>query len=139
MKTKTCPRCKQELLINKFNHTPSRIVAYCKDCQREHQREYRNKNRDKYRAQKNRRRKKMTQKIKEFLNKIKDVPCLDCGNIFPPFVMDFHHRDPDIKKFTINKLSVGNKSIELLKEEIKKCDIICSNCHRIRHNKGSLC
>lgn len=67
-------------------------------------------------------------KGKELVNKYKDVPCADCGHKYPPCVMDFDHIK-DTKKFTIaNKL----RSVELLLQEIAKCEVVCANCHRIR-------
>lgn len=44
---------------------------------------------------------------------------------------DFHHRDPKTKKMNICT-SLEN-SLKDLEEECKKCDLICSNCHRILH------
>lgn len=64
-----------------------------------------------------------------YLWKIKSVPCKDCGQNFPPYVMDFDHVS-GIKKFSIaNKVGGTWKA---LTEEIAKCEVVCSNCHRIR-------
>lgn len=62
------------------------------------------------------------------------VPCVDCGKTFPPYCMDFDHRDPKEKTLNIAKVyAFGRKR---LLDEIKKCDVVCSNCHRIRtHNR----
>lgn len=62
---------------------------------------------------------------------LKGGKCFDCKNIYPHFVYDFHHLDPKIKKFTWNKMRLLTKSKIL--EELEKCILICSNCHRIRH------
>ena len=70
------------------------------------------------------------EKIKKFIVDIKSVPCMDCGQSYPSYVMDFDHRGD--KSFTIAKGISNNYSIERLLEEINKCDIVCSNCHRIR-------
>ena len=59
--------------------------------------------------------------------------CLDCGGVFPPCVYDYHHRNPSQKKFELGTRLW--KSMEELIEEGEKCDILCSNCHRIRHDK----
>ena len=67
---------------------------------------------------------------REYIDKIKDVPCADCGNRFPPCVMDFDHRDKKIKFKNISQMLV--ESLSRIKLEIKKCDIVCANCHRIR-------
>lgn len=64
-----------------------------------------------------------------FLDELKDVPCADCGNRFPPECMDFDHISGD-KRFNIGKSLLT--SIEKVLEEIDKCEIVCSNCHRIR-------
>ena len=57
--------------------------------------------------------------------------CKRCG-ITDKRVLDFHHKDENDKLFTIGgfRRSVG---IERIKKEIKKCEIYCANCHRIRH------
>lgn len=71
---------------------------------------------------------------KAYLNKIKDVPCIDCGKKYPSPVMEFHHRDRASKKFNI--AANYREGWQRLKEEIAKCDVICANCHRIRSFKN---
>jgi len=62
---------------------------------------------------------------------MKDKPCMDCGVKYPPYVMDFDHRDPSQKVGGINWL-ITNGTWEQVLAEIEKCDLVCSNCHRIR-------
>jgi hypothetical protein len=59
--------------------------------------------------------------------------CHDCGGTFPHCCYDFHHLDPKTKSFEIAPRLDGN--IDTIMEEAKKCVMICSNCHRIRHYK----
>lgn len=59
----------------------------------------------------------------------KTHPCVDCGEP-DPIVLDFDHRDPKKKKFTIGNLTGFRVTIKELQDEIAKCDIRCSNCHR---------
>jgi hypothetical protein len=59
-------------------------------------------------------------------------PCLDCDNYFPAICMDFHHRDPATKLKDVSVLVMRSALWETIAEEIAKCDLICSNCHRIR-------
>lgn len=54
--------------------------------------------------------------------------CIDCGNT-DIRVLEFHHRDPRKKDFTISVCV----NIEKVKIEVKKCDVLCSNCHNIKH------
>lgn len=61
----------------------------------------------------------------------KAVPCDDCGERYPHYVMDFDHRDPLQKLFNIGSLSRMTSVAKLL-AEIAKCDVVCANCHRER-------
>lgn len=68
------------------------------------------------------------------LDRLRDVPCADCGGRFPPYVMDFDHRDPTSKKHNLSEMT--RLRPERIKEEAAKCEIVCANCHRIRtHQK----
>ena len=57
-------------------------------------------------------------------NEAKSKPCMDCGISYPPYVMDFDHRNPSKKKFGIaeflRKNEIGKKAIKKLLKEIKK-------------------
>lgn len=67
------------------------------------------------------------------LDEMKAFPCSDCGNSFPPECMDFDHREPKLKSFTISGAVVTRShSWEEVLLEVKKCRLICANCHRIR-------
>jgi hypothetical protein len=67
----------------------------------------------------------------ELVKEFKDVPCADCGIKYPTCVMDFDHRDPSNKIIALAK-GYACLGMKKLKEEIAKCDVVCSNCHRIR-------
>lgn len=66
--------------------------------------------------------------------KLKQVPCADCGEVYPPYVMDFDHVRGE-KKFTISQALDGET--EDLLAEIAKCDVVCANCHRERTHGAS--
>lgn len=59
--------------------------------------------------------------------------CAYCGYNEHPAALDFHHviRHPDNEK--VYKLAANN-SWKRLREEIKKCIVLCANCHRYLHN-----
>jgi hypothetical protein len=67
-----------------------------------------------------------------WLRDLRRVPCMDCGGVFPPHVMDFDHRDPRQKSFSLAAENVLLKNRALLELEVAKCDVVCANCHRIR-------
>lgn len=61
----------------------------------------------------------------------KNLKCKECGEK-RSWVLDFHHRDPKTKDGTISQL-LRKSNIGAVKEEIKKCDVLCANCHRDLH------
>jgi transposase len=57
-------------------------------------------------------------------------PCVDCGENYPYWMKDFDHlRD---KEFNISRFSRELVSLDAVKKEISKCDVVCANCHRNR-------
>lgn len=74
----------------------------------------------------------LRRKKKEWINEYKQgKSCIKCGESRIA-CLDFHHRDPEAKEFTIS-LAVARASLNRIQTEIAKCDIICSNCHRCLH------
>ena len=67
---------------------------------------------------------------KAFVIAAKQRPCADCGIEYPYYVMDFDHVSGE-KEANLNRLR-WSRSIPNLQKEIDKCDVVCSNCHRIR-------
>lgn len=65
-------------------------------------------------------------------NLLKQSSCKDCG-ISNPIVLEFDHINPGEKLFNIG--ASYSKSLKLVIEEVKKCEIVCANCHRIRTAK----
>ena len=71
---------------------------------------------------------------KRLVNTYKDKPCMDCGNKFPVYVMDFDH----VRGTKLGSVSemCNNRPVASILAEIEKCDLVCANCHRIRtHNR----
>lgn len=68
----------------------------------------------------------------EWLNELKSEPCMDCNLSYHYCVMDFHHRNPMDKHQDVSRMLSRGCSREFILKEIEKCDLICSNCHRIR-------
>ncbi|MBI4447784.1 hypothetical protein HY643_02295 [Candidatus Woesearchaeota archaeon] len=58
--------------------------------------------------------------------------CKRCGYDKYPEVLEFHHRDPAQKDFNISKKG-HCRSWKRVEKEIKKCDLLCANCHREIH------
>jgi uncharacterized CHY-type Zn-finger protein len=64
--------------------------------------------------------------------KYKGGICEHCGWIGSIAAFDFHHIDAN-KEFTLK--SCAHKKWDLIKKELDKCKLLCSNCHRIEHAK----
>ena len=65
------------------------------------------------------------------LDGLRDVPCTDCRQRFPPCAMDFDHRDPATKEQAVTRM-IGRSGTERILAEVAKCDIVCANRHRLR-------
>lgn len=63
--------------------------------------------------------------------------CIKCGYNECPASLSFHHRNPSDKLFTIASIGRKINSVfeldEFIKNEIDKCDVLCSNCHALEH------
>ena len=70
-------------------------------------------------------------RVRDFVKEVKNTPCADCKCSFPWYVMDFDHRRGK-KHFNLSVATSQWRSMKRIKTEIKKCDIVCANCHRIR-------
>lgn len=73
------------------------------------------------------------QKIKEMSVEYKGGKCIICGYDKCIRSLIFHHKNPKEKDFSIS----GSKvlSWNRIKEELDKCDLVCSNCHGEIHDK----
>lgn len=78
------------------------------------------------------------QKNKVKAIKYKGSKCEKCGIEYDSTngaIFDFHHIDPELKDTEISILLNSPTFSDKIKEELDKCIIVCSNCHRIIHNK----
>jgi hypothetical protein len=61
------------------------------------------------------------------------LACVKCGQNHPA-TFDFHHVDSASKEASVNKL-VRHRAFKQAMEEVKKCLVLCANCHRIHHHE----
>jgi hypothetical protein len=84
----------------------------------------------KNRASINERRRRDYQRQLDLATQLKlERGCVDCGYAKVGRALDFDHRVPEDKRFSIAK-RYGKVSDETLLAEIAKCDVRCANCHR---------
>ena len=61
----------------------------------------------------------------------KFVGCAFCGYREHSIALQFDHIDPKEKSFNISQ-SYKAKGMKALKKEIKKCQVLCANCHAVK-------
>jgi len=67
--------------------------------------------------------------IRHYLRLAKMGKCTDCGRTYHPEAMDFDHVRGE-KLFELS--SSGGRTLAAVRAEREKCDLVCSNCHRVR-------
>ena len=70
-------------------------------------------------------------KIKEEMVNLLGGKCIKCSED-RIFCLDFHHKEAEIKEQEISKM-LRKSSYSKLVEEVKKCELLCANCHREYH------
>ena len=75
--------------------------------------------------------------ISEHINNIKlKKGCLHCGYNKYAIALDFHHLDKLLKEKNISSYwRTSWAQFKQIENEIKKCEILCANCHRVEEQK----
>jgi hypothetical protein len=105
----------------------------CRACQNAYVRQHYQIYRSKYIEKARRRTVSQSRINNEFvIDYLRQHPCADCGES-NSIVLEFDHlRD---KLMDVSVLSSEGYSLEKVKREIAKCDVVCANCHRRRTAK----
>lgn len=98
---------------------------------RRYRQEHYQKNKQYYKEKARRNDKKRREATRKFVRDEKDIPCSDCGNKFPPYVMQYDHIGDD-KEFDLASAAGQGWSMKRIKAEIAKCEVVCANCHAER-------
>ena len=128
---KICTHCNNEKELSEFSlRSSGKPSSWCKECTRTYNRnKFHSSSEEKQRINKNR--KAAYERGKAFVDEyLSDKKCSECG-FDHPAALDFHHIDPDTKEFAVSTMK--SLSLSRILEEIKKCEILCANCHRIKH------
>lgn len=74
-----------------------------------------------------------TQAVRRWVREFKlQNPCKYCSET-EPCCLDFHHLNGEEKTITVALAVNLGWSVERLKTEIEKCEVVCANCHRKIH------
>lgn len=123
METKICSKCNSEKPISEFYSQKGHkheVMSLCKDC-------FNQLCIDRW--------------IKRKIQYIKLLggECEHCHTQLTDYnyaIFDFHHIDPNTKEYSWSKLRLFSDA--RFREELAKCQLLCSNCHRIVHSHGAL-
>ncbi|TFG94176.1 hypothetical protein E4H12_15640 [Candidatus Thorarchaeota archaeon] len=128
---KTCSHCERDKSLEEFDKkatNPDGLQRYCKPCRKEIAAKYYKRSRKEIIAKSLARSRAGAQKFKELKGTLQ---CFFCGED-EAVCLEFHHRDPAEKDFTVS-YAVRHYGWELLLKEIEKCTVVCSNCHKKLH------
>ena len=103
----------------------------CKEKQAAYAKNHYDCNKETYKSRTRERNARARPILKEIVDVIKSQPCTDCGECYPPYVMDFDHVRGQKAK-DVARMVGGNYSVKRVLAEIAKCELVCSNCHRER-------
>ena len=124
-----CARCLEWKAASEFHNSRTGQFSYCRDCRNTYDREY---YAERGKAARLSRRRAAIDAAREWMNSLKaGVPCADCGEIFPAFVMHWDHL-PEFEKVSEISSMIGYRKRDAIVEEMKKCELVCANCHVMR-------
>lgn len=73
--------------------------------------------------------------IKHYIVQAFGNKCCYCGQTFEECCYDLHHLNPEEKEFNLSSGNYnGAKTWLKIRDEVKKCVLLCANCHRKVHN-----
>ena len=118
--SKTCTTCKQDLPLTSFDVQPQGKhgrSSTCKECKKAW---HRNRGVE----------------LKEFMFQFLSLhKCVDCGEQ-RVLCLEFDHKNPLKKSFDLGKAHMQKDlTLKELVKEIAKCEVRCSNCHKIKTHK----
>ena len=115
-----------------FHQSRTGQFTYCASCRREYDRRY---YRERGMAARRGRQRARAAIAREWIAALKrNVPCADCKGTFPTPVMHWDHLPGHVKVGEISVLAI-TRARTLVIEELKKCELVCANCHAIRTSR----
>ena len=130
MMAKQCTQCHEVKAVAEFRYK-NVTTARCRDCNKAACRAWHAKNKGSYKKKRKEQWKLRRRAAIEFVLAVKSKPCADCSRTFHPVAMDFDH----VKGRKVSEISTllrCGHSLERIKKEIAKCEVVCACCHRVR-------
>jgi hypothetical protein len=131
---KKCSRCLLTKSSSNFsykNKGTGLLNPYCKECNRIYQKQHYILNKAYYSQKRAVNAEKATAaNRRNIAHYLRAHPCIDCGEA-DPVVLEFDHVRGE-KKSTIAEMLRNARKWSAIQEEIEKCEVRCSNCHKRR-------
>lgn len=128
---KICNKCKNNLPYAEFHKCKSKkdgLQTFCKKCNNDNAKKDSIKNKKRWTQRLKEKREKYR---KDFLTYKSTLFCCVCKEN-TSCCLDFHHLNHKKKNGEISSM-FRNRPLEKLKQELEKCVVLCSNCHRKLH------
>lgn len=153
---KTCTKClvtkeDSDFQIRSVGPRGTHLKSWCRQCESAARASHREANPERYSCKTNPKLKARTDEYRRThteqynawklarkaelyakMNVLKSAPCADCHQMFPPVAMDWDHLDGARKEDCIGQMVDHCVRWEKILVEVAKCDLVCSNCHRVR-------
>lgn len=130
---KRCKVCEEVKPVDLFyKNSYGKCRSRCKSCSAAYSKAHYESNRVEHIKRRGENTKAHRRIMRDIIKTVKMAPCVDCGETHPYWAMDFDHRSPSEKSFTIALATTKGVTKKSLLKEIEKCDVVCALCHRYR-------
>lgn len=133
---KICIKCKENKDskdYGKYSKSSDGLQSMCKVCKRNYDNAYHKNLTDIQKISKKSSRLDRLKTIRSFIfDYLKNKSCSVCGEARVA-ALDFHHLGG--KLFNVSDGVSRGYSLKRIEEEINKCEVLCSNCHRVETSK----
>jgi hypothetical protein len=124
-----CAKCGLWKAASEFHNSRTGQFSYCRECRRAYDRRYYH---ERGKAARRARQRRRMLEARAWMAALKNgVPCADCGQTFPVWVMHWDHLPGYHKVGSISQM-VGSRSRTITIAELQKCELVCGNCHVLR-------
>lgn len=136
METKICTQCNVEQEVTSFSwHYKDRQIRHrnCKTCVKQRSRNWYNANKQHHVTSVRMASKKRRDNIRQMITNLQLTCSTEGCTENHVAALEFHHVDPSTKEHNISDMVGMGCNIDLIKEEMAKCVVLCCNCHRKEH------
>lgn len=127
----TCTLCKTDKPATEFySRVSGKPYPQCKDCHKKYVRAAYHRDKPAGRDRVKQQRQKLVEWFRDYKRGLK---CSRCPENHWACI-EFHHKDPKTKEFSIVRAIARRLSIKRILAEIEKCEVLCANCHRKLHH-----